>query len=518
MKTVLDKIPIIKKMSPGKKFMTNKGVQMRVVTKSKIIQIITIAVILLISANIEADDTRGYILYHPVNNLTERDIQLVRSWGRGYEPVQKTQPDGTEITLYESPDGHHKIKLTDENNYRVALSPKTWYYCWVMQDEDGGLYASQYPVHLHTPESLGLKPGLTETPEYNRRRYEDQEAAREIRKRENEEFRRWLFEQNPELYKRFAPGDTLGSIKNDGDTPHVGTVKSLVFFIIPDSSGSDFVRTWSEYDSVLNNMKGNSLRRFYKDVSNNVFDPISTIITTTSQTIVAYRDSLNSIDYYLKKSDDKEDGWEGNTERANRQKALVEQAVMYYLENIAMPSGLILNPNWVTLIDNAHIIFPAYTDGLIGNDIFDPHYINVGINVLCPGIGGIGSLGMMVTNEHMIFNGESPRGVGVIAHEFGHSLGLPDLYQRTETSTGNVDDSSIVWKFDLMCKDTNPPQSFSAYTIYQYLPGWLNVDGYEDIFEITETGTYTIKPLIGSSTDPGHLAVRIPTSHPNQFL
>ena len=249
------------------------------ITRSKIIQVITLTVILLITANIKAADTRDYISCYPINNLTERDISLMRSWYRGYEPVQFTQPDGTEITLYESPEGHHKSKLTDENNYRVALNGNTWYYCWVMQDEDGGLYASQYPVHLYTPESLGLQPGLTETPEYNLRRIEQEKEAEEWLKRNNEEYRRQI-----------NLNEIRGSIRNDADTPHEGVVNSLVFFIIPDSTGSDFLRTWSEYDSVLNNLNGNSLRIYYKDGSNANLDIFLNIRN--------YRDTERNISYF----------------------------------------------------------------------------------------------------------------------------------------------------------------------------------------------------------------------------
>ena len=68
---------------------------------------------------------------------------------------------------------------------------------------------------------------------------------------------------------------------------------------------------------------------------------LSNIITTSSQTIMAYRDSLHSIGYYLKKSNNYQNGWETDSMRVERQKALVEQTVMYYLENNAIPKNVL---------------------------------------------------------------------------------------------------------------------------------------------------------------------------------
>ena len=94
------------------------------------------------------------------------------------------------------------------------------------------------------------------------------------------------------------------------------------------------------------------------------------------------------------------------------------------------------------------------------------------------------------------------RGIGVLCHEIGHALGLPDLYRGTS-------DGNIVGKFDIMSVDTNPPQSFFAYTIFQYFPEWETL-----IPTISQTGIYTLNPLnsVGSNQVS---AYRINSPFPN---
>lgn len=63
-------------------------------------------------------------------------------------------------------------------------------------------------------------------------------------------------------------------------------------------------------------------------------------------------------------------------------------------------------------------------------------------------------------------------GIGVACHEFGHALGLPDLYY---TGSGNAN-HKLLGKWDLMCygpynDDMHSPPSFSAYE--RFFLGWL---------------------------------------------
>ena len=63
-------------------------------------------------------------------------------------------------------------------------------------------------------------------------------------------------------------------------------------------------------------------------------------------------------------------------------------------------------------------------------------------------------------------------GIGVACHEFGHALGLPDLYKTVNSSSYH----KLLGKWDLMCygpynDDMHSPPSFSAYE--RFFLGWL---------------------------------------------
>ncbi|MCL2065551.1 MAG: hypothetical protein FWG98_14425, partial [Candidatus Cloacimonetes bacterium] len=76
-------------------------------------------------------------------------------------------------------------------------------------------------------------------------------------------------------------------------------------------------------------------------------------------------------------------------------------------------------------------------------------------------------------------------GIGVLSHEFGHSLGMPDMYHRHHHNVVG----KPIWKWDIMAHTTNPPQSISSYMKWHYTK-WI-----DDLPIITETGTYYLNPL-----------------------
>ena len=51
------------------------------------------------------------------------------------------------------------------NDFTVVYDYKTKYYCWALQNKDGWLESTGYPVHLHNPEQLGLEKNIRMTNE-----------------------------------------------------------------------------------------------------------------------------------------------------------------------------------------------------------------------------------------------------------------------------------------------------------------------------------------------------------------
>ena len=74
-------------------------------------------------------------------------------------PVTLTQPDGS---IFEARyTGEHPIhRFHDENNYTIIQEIGTGIWYWAEEDGKGGLKPNGYQVHLHSPEGLGLKPGI----------------------------------------------------------------------------------------------------------------------------------------------------------------------------------------------------------------------------------------------------------------------------------------------------------------------------------------------------------------------
>jgi M6 family metalloprotease-like protein len=96
-------------------------------------------------------------------------------------------------------------------------------------------------------------------------------------------------------------------------------------------------------------------------------------------------------------------------------------------------------------------------------------------------------------------------GVGILAHEMGHILGLSDFYRSPVKYPVNRPHPIGIW--DLMATETNPPQSISAYNKAKL--GWI-----PEIPLITASGSYTLSPL--TSNQPTHeYAYRINTPFPS---
>lgn len=82
-------------------------------------------------------------------------------------------------------------------------------------------------------------------------------------------------------------------------------------------------------------------------------------------------------------------------------------------------------------------------------------------------------------------------GIGTICHEFGHALGLPDLY-TTNNATHKTLGAWDVMCYGLYNNDLHTPAEFSAYE--RFFMGWLTPT------IITRPDTLTLEPLSESNT------------------
>lgn len=110
--------------------------------------------------------------------------------------------------------------------------------------------------------------------------------------------------------------------------------------------------------------------------------------------------------------------------------------------------------NW----DN--LVWPAYwsVSSSSSSRYFDGKYINA-----CEYSNELDAL--LTTAERKVV-----AGIGTACHEFGHALGLPDLY-ATSTATHKLLGSWDVMCYGLYNNDTHTPPSYSAYE--RFYMGWL---------------------------------------------
>ncbi|MCL2065585.1 MAG: hypothetical protein FWG98_14595 [Candidatus Cloacimonetes bacterium] len=142
-------------------------------------------------------------------------------------PVTLSQPDQRQIEAFQSGDEFHRW-IHNENGFTIILDPISDYWCWAIENLDGFLESTGYPVHLYTPESRGISVG------------------------ENISHERYL-EMRQEHDEKFN--------SNTIKAPSIGEVNSITIFIsFPDDFGNDFFP--AHYDFYYNffNAKGDGER------------------------------------------------------------------------------------------------------------------------------------------------------------------------------------------------------------------------------------------------------------------
>lgn len=110
------------------------------------------------------------------------------------------------------------------------------------------------------------------------------------------------------------------------------------------------------------------------------------------------------------------------------------------------------------------------------------------------------------TNELVIRNNAlATDAIGTFCHEFGHVLGLPDLYSTDYSNDANPD------SWTLMCSGSYNDNSRTPPTLSSFERGCL---GWLNPIVLQEEGTFVLNPDI-QKTNQAYL---IPTANPNEFF
>lgn len=135
-------------------------------------------------------------------------------------------------------------------------------------------------------------------------------------------------------------------------------------------------------------------------------------------------------------------------------------------------------------VDNISIIVAGHNEaeGASANTIW-PHYNMVNSSNQ---FSGKYLKGYLVISEYCSSKGNTQAGIGTYCHEFGHALGLPDLYNTVESKTYTVG------SWDVMCTGSynnsgNTPPTYTAFE--RFAMGWLKPE------QLSTAGLCSLLPI-----------------------
>jgi M6 family metalloprotease-like protein len=374
-------------------------------------------------------------------------------------PQRIVQPDGTVIHCFASGDEYHNW-LHDSLGYTIIRNPQTGYYVYALSAADS-IVASDYVVGTVDPVSLKIDLNANISAE------------------------KWA--------KKRAETESITPktpIRKSTDRNH-GHINNLVFFIrFADESGfaSDAYSALVQKHNDSSSVTANSMYNFYKLASYGKFTVSTSFYpSSTSDVIYSYQDSL-SRSYYLEyDSVTNPNGYRGRSERTEREHRLLKRVVEFFADSV--PASLDLDFNNDGRVDNVCFITSGAVQGW--NGLMWPHRWSLYSYT-------VEIHGKRVYDYNFVM--ETYTDVGVLTHEFMHTLGAPDLYRYYEGL-----DITPVGQWDLMATTNyGQPQGLGAYMKYKY-GNWIDT-----VIELTEAGRYTLYPA--NKTSPDKTLYKIRTS------
>lgn len=357
-------------------------------------------------------------------------------------PTTLTQPDGTVLSLLSTGDEFYNW-VHDAAGYVMVRDPDTGWIVYAAQ-EDGQIVPTPYVVGTVDPAAVGLVPNIRP----DAAQVEARRAAR--------------------MAPMMAP---------DGATPapKTGTMNNIVIFI-RFSDNPEFTTQRYVYNNMFNDPYGNSLHGYYAEASyGKLFINSSFYPETTGGTVVSYQD-INPRGYYSPYNATTNPIGYKDGQTATREHGLLTRAIDAVRSQI--PSDMNLDIDGDGNVDSIAFIVYGNTDGwaeLLWPHAWSLYSSTVRIN------------GKRVYNySFQIASSTMSSGAGVLAHETGHTLGIPDFYRYD----GNSPASNPLGGWDVMASNQNPPQHMTAYIKHRYM-GWI-----ADMPTITQSGVYTLNPLV----------------------
>jgi M6 family metalloprotease-like protein len=368
-------------------------------------------------------------------------------------PTTVTQPDGNQLQCLASGDEYHNW-LHDANNYTIIRNPNTGYYCYAQKTGEE-VTASSVIAGRELPQNRGFSPGINIS-----------EAA----------------------YKQLR--STKFAAPESRNAPTTGTINNIVIYI-RFSDESEFGENISTYTGWFNtstsSQKNYFLEASYSQLTvNTTFYPAA-----VNNLVVSWQDSHARAYFQPYDATTNPTGYNGDTERRTREFTLLQNATNGVSSQI--PSNLTIDSDGDGRVDN--VVFIIKGSAGAWSSLLWPHRWSLYDRFVY--INGKRVYDFNLQLQTFL----ASRAVGVLCHEFFHTLGAPDLYHYT--SNGITPAGS----WDIMQSDQNPPQHMTAYMKWKY-GHWIS-----SIPTISTDQQYTLNPLTSSTGN----AYRINSNNSNQY-
>lgn len=288
-----------------------------------------------------------------------------------------------------------------------------------------------------------------------------------------------------------VPGVTNGINRAEGDPSllrHSEVVNVVIFLCFGDETPESVLPS-ALTTNVMGKFNGNSVSLFdyYRTLSYGAFS-VRSVAPMQYTSYFVYKDS-RSRSYYTKITA------ESGTQRYNPESNLLNNAVAA-ADRYFDYRGMDLDANDDGFVDSvSFVVSGAYSSDAWGTLMW-PHAWNLNkITGLSSTKGESSTLnGLKVDNYTFTFAGDFK--IGLIAHEFGHIVGLPDYYHYGDDDDDNSKRLSVGY-WDLMHLDAEIPQFMTSYSRDKYL-GFLDK---KQVVELTVGGTYTLVPTATSKSN-----------------
>ena len=261
------------------------------------------------------------------------------------------------------------------------------------------------------------------------------------------------------------------------------TVYNVVIFICFQDENPATVFTNTITSNIYNKFMGNSnsLKDYYLSLSYGSFsvDSLFALRDKENNVYFVYQDIYTRSHYTSIKT-------QNGTKRYNAEAPLLNRALTAadaYLDY----TGIDLDLNNDNYVDSVSFVVSGKFSSLAWGELMWPHkWLLNTISKACTNPTTSSTLNNLQVEDYT-FTFANAFELGLITHEFGHLIGMPDLYHTT------YDTSYIpVGYWDLMASNCDTPQYTLTYTRQKYL-GFVND---AQVVEITMNGTYSLKPTI----------------------